>query len=416
MAISSPGIAIGGIFVFAHHMFAAGIPAVLRVPFMVTTLLVAVPTGVKMFAWVATMWMGRIRITTPFLFVLSAIIVFLIGGLTGIPLGVVPTDLYLHDTYFVVGHFHAMLFGGFLLPAMAAVYYWYPKVTGRMLSDRLGRWQWLAMTLGVVVLVIPLLGLGLLGQRRRVADYALGLGMQPLHIITAVGGLLVFAGVVIMVVNIVRSFKQGELAGNNPWGARALEWQTSSPPPENNFAEIPEVVGEPDVYGVPGATYAVVPPGTREGGSVRTSGLRRKLMIGFGVFGGLVAIKVVEYFVGTRITAEDGLTWSCWPSPARFPSSISSCTSTTWANRRTVKMSSQTKEASSRPAINRLGLWLFFLSESFLFGALLDDAVLSPGGEPAGRPQPDARLRHLLRPYPEQPHSLPGGGGGCQWR
>ncbi len=264
VAISSPGIAIGGIFVFAHHMFAAGIPGVLRVPFMVTTLLVAVPTGVKMFAWVATMWMGRIRITTPLLFVLSAIIVFLIGGLTGIPLGVVPTDLYLHDTYFVVGHFHAMLFGGFLLPTMAAVYFWYPKVTGRMLSERLGRQQWVAVTLGVLLLVIPLLGLGLLGQRRRVADYALGLGMQPLQIMTAVGGLLVLTGVIIMLVNIVRSMKHGEVAGANPWGGRSLEWQTSSPPPEHNFAEIPEVVGQPDVYGVPGETYAVPPRGRGE--------------------------------------------------------------------------------------------------------------------------------------------------------
>ncbi len=264
VAISSPGIALGGVFVFAHHMFAAGIPGAMRVPFMVTTLLVAVPTGVKVFAWVATMWMGRIRITTPFLFVLTAILTFLVGGLTGIPLGVVPTDLYLHDTYFVVGHFHATLFGGFLLPVMAAVYYWYPKATGRMLSDRLGRWQWLSMTLGVALLVVPLLGLGLLGQRRRVDDYLPGLGMQPLHILTAIGGVFVFTGVVILVVNIVRGLKHGEIAGSNPWGGRTLEWQTSSPPPEHNFIEIPEVVGEPNVYGVPGATYAVLPGARKE--------------------------------------------------------------------------------------------------------------------------------------------------------
>jgi len=261
VAVSSPGIAIGGTLVFAHHMFAAGMPAVLRIPFMVTTLLVAVPTGVKVFAWVTTMWLGKLRIAVPFLFVLSSIIIFLIGGLTGIPLGIVPTDLYLHDTYFVVGHFHATLFGGFLMPVMAGIYYWFPKVTGRVLSESLGRRQWLAMTLGSAGLIIPLMGLGILGQRRRVADYALSAGFQPMHVITTVAALLVFAGLVILVINIVRSLKTGAVAGNNPWESRTLEWQVSSPPPEENFEEMPNVVGEPYSYGVPGATHAVMSGG-----------------------------------------------------------------------------------------------------------------------------------------------------------
>ena len=126
--------------------------------------------------------------TTAFLFVLSAIVIFLIGGLTGIPLGVVPLDLYLHDTYFVVGHFHAMLFGGFLLPTMAAIYYWFPKVSGRMLSEKLGKIQWLLMTIGTPSLILPMLGLGLEGMRRRVADYDVTLITQQLHIATLVGG------------------------------------------------------------------------------------------------------------------------------------------------------------------------------------------------------------------------------------
>jgi cytochrome c oxidase subunit I len=260
VAISSPGIAIGGVFVFAHHMFAAGIPALLRVPFMVTTLLVSVPTGVKVFAWVATMWQGKLRMAVPFLFVLSSMMIFLIGGLMGIPLGVVPTDLYLHDTYFVVGHFHAMLFGGFFLPLMAGIYYWYPKATGRMLSDAMGRWQWALMTLGTSGIFIPLLVLGLLGQRRRVADYTLGHGFQQLHIVTFIGALLVFAGVVILIVNIVRSMKKGVIAGDNPWQSRTLEWTVPSPPPEDNFVEIPRVVGRPNDYGVPGSVHSA-PPG-----------------------------------------------------------------------------------------------------------------------------------------------------------
>ena len=266
VAISSPGIAIGGSLVWVHHMFAAGIPAFLRVPFMVTTLLVAVPTGVKVFAWVTTMWMGNIRIYTALLFVLSSIIIFLIGGLTGIPLGIVPVDLYLHDTYWVVGHFHGTLFGGFLLPFMAGIYFWYPKVTGRLLSERLGAAQWLLMTLGAALLMIPMLGLGLEGMRRRVFDYTPGLGFQELHIATAVGGFLVFAGLIILAVNLVRSIQKGAAAGPNPWQSRTLEWQTSSPPPEDNFKQIPRVIGNPYGYGVEGSVHSVTDKSKITGG------------------------------------------------------------------------------------------------------------------------------------------------------
>ncbi len=264
VAISSPGIAFGGSFVWGHHMFAAGMEAFLRIPFMITTLLVAVPTGVKLFGWVATMWLGRLRIRTPFLFVLSAIVIFLIGGLTGVPLGIVPFDLYVTDTYFVVGHFHAMLFGGFLFPTMAAVYYWFPKVTGRLLSERLGRIQWLLMTLGAAALILPMLGLGLEGMRRRVAAFDPAVITPGLHLSTLAGGVLIFAGLVILIDNIVRSARRGAAAGNNPWHSQTLEWQVSSPPPEENFAEIPEVVGRPYGYGIRGSVHGVVRAGEPE--------------------------------------------------------------------------------------------------------------------------------------------------------
>jgi len=264
VAISSIGIAAGGTIVFAHHMFAAGIPAFLKIPFMVTTLLVAVPTGVKVFAWVATMWLGKLRITTAFLFVLSAIVTFLIGGLTGVPLGIVPVDLYLHDTYFVVGHFHATLFGGFLLPLMAAIYFWFPKVSGRMLSEKMGKMQWLLMTVGTTLLILPMLGLGIEGMRRRVFDYSLTLGFRPLHIATAVGGFLIFAGLVILAYNMITSARRGAPAGPNPWNSMILAWQVSSPPPEENFAEIPRVVGNPFGYGVEGSVHAIMSTETKE--------------------------------------------------------------------------------------------------------------------------------------------------------
>lgn len=258
VAISSPGIAFGGTIVFAHHMFAAGMPSYLRIPFMITTLLVAVPTGVKVFAWTATMWLGKIRVATPLLFVFSAIITFLVGGLMGIPLGIVPVDLYLHDTYFVVAHFHAMLFGGFLFPTMAAIYYWFPKASGRLMSEKLGRLQWALMTVGAALLILPMFGIGLKGMRRRVASYPPDLELGPLHMLTLVGGVLIFLGVVALVYNLVRSARLGAPASSNPWNSKTLEWQTSSPPPEENFEEIPQVVGTPYGYGIPGEVHAVM--------------------------------------------------------------------------------------------------------------------------------------------------------------
>jgi cytochrome c oxidase subunit 1 len=162
----------------------------------------------------------------------------------------------------LVGHFHGTLLGGFLLPIMAAIYYWFPKATGRMLNQRLGKIQWFLMTVGILCLIIGMLGLGLEGMRRRVADYAPGLGFQQMHIATAVGGFLIFSGIVIMAVNLVRSLKKGAAAGSNPWESRTLEWQTTSLPPEENFAAIPEVVGSPYGYGVKDSIYSI--PGKPE--------------------------------------------------------------------------------------------------------------------------------------------------------
>ena len=248
VALSSVGIAVAGTLVFGHHMFAAAMPVFLRIPFMVTTMLVAVPTGVKVFAWVATIWGGKIRFSVPFIFVCAGIVLFLLGGLAGIVLATVPTDLYVHDTYFVVAHFHALLFGGFLFPLMAAFYYWFPKVTGKFLNEKRGRIQWWLMTSGAFTFVIPMFLLGLEGMRRRVAYYNPATISQSFQIASGIGGFLIGLGILVFFVNIYLGLRNGEKAGINPWEGRTLEWTVSSPPPENNFAQLPESIGDPYDY------------------------------------------------------------------------------------------------------------------------------------------------------------------------
>jgi len=269
IALSSMAIALLGFMVWAHHMFTAGIPNALRLPFMYTTMLVAVPTGVKFFSWLGTVWRGKLFFPTPMLFVLASIAVFLIGGLTGPPLATVPTDLHLHDSYFVVGHFHATMFGGFVFPFFAALYYWFPKITGRMYNERLGRIHFALQTVGFYIMSLTMARTGLLGMRRRIADYDPALNIQNLHVIMTVAGFAIFIGVLIGVYNLVLSARRGEVAVMNPWGSRSPEWQIPSPVPEHNYEEPFEVVGNPYDYGLPGTVYVrmnghekVAAPGT----------------------------------------------------------------------------------------------------------------------------------------------------------
>ena len=266
VALSSPAIALGGSWVWGHHMFAAGMEEWLRVPFMFTTMLVAVPTGVKIFSWLATMWLGRLRLETPFLFALTSIVVFLIGGLTGMVQGIVPVDLHLTDTYWIVAHFHHTLFGGFVFPLMAAIYYWFPKVTGRMLREGLGKVHWAVMSLGFFLLYEPMFYVGLNGLRRRVSDFTPGRGYEPWNIVSAAGGIMVALSLLVFVANLLVTARRGAPSPANPWRSRTLEWQVSSPPPEENFQALPQVVGYPYGYGVPGSVHAVMAEGGGEGG------------------------------------------------------------------------------------------------------------------------------------------------------
>jgi cytochrome c oxidase subunit 1 len=258
VALSSMAIALAGFLVWAHHMFTSGMESFLRVPFMFSTLLVAVPTGVKFFSWVATIWGGKLTFPTPMLFVLGALSVFLIGGLTGPPNGIVTTDLFVHDTYWIVGHFHATMFGGFVFPFFAALYYWFPKITGRMYSERLGKLHFWLMTPAFWVMSLGQIRVGLLGMRRRIVDYAPELGIDGGQMAVTISGFVIAVSVVIMIYNLVRSARKGEAAELNPWRSRSPEWQIPSPIPEVAYPQPFQIIGEPYDYGLPDSAYVHV--------------------------------------------------------------------------------------------------------------------------------------------------------------
>ncbi|MGH3022341.1 MAG: cytochrome c oxidase subunit I [Gaiellaceae bacterium] len=256
MALSLMAILILGFSVWAHHMFVSGMQPWIRIPMMVTTLVIAVPTGIKVFSWLATLWEGRIRFTTPMLFGLGFVTMFVIGGLSGIYLGSVPVDIHASDTYFVVAHIHYVLFGGSLFTIFAGIYYWFPKMTGRMYDERLGRIHFWLTFVGFNVTFFPMHWVGLQGMPRRVADYAPEFGNWNMIISIASFGL--GASTLVFLYNMIVSWRSGPPAGPNPWRALTLEWQVSSPPPIFNFHEIPQVVGSPYEYGVRGARHAVL--------------------------------------------------------------------------------------------------------------------------------------------------------------
>jgi cytochrome c oxidase subunit 1 len=257
VALSSFGIALVGFLVWAHHMFTSGMEAYLRVPFMYSTLLVAIPTGIKFFSWIGTLWQGKLSFETPMLFVLGAISIFLLGGLSGPPNGVVATDLHLQDTYWIVGHFHATLFGGFVFPFFAALYYWFPKFTGRMYSERLGKLHFYLMLPAFYVQSLAQMQTGLFGMRRRIADYDPALNIDFSQLLVTIAGFVIFFAVLISVVNFIYSAKRGAVAVANPWRSRSPEFQLSSPIPVHNY-EVPfTVVGEPYDYGLPGAYVSI---------------------------------------------------------------------------------------------------------------------------------------------------------------
>jgi len=236
-------------------MFASGMNTYLQVPFMYSTLLVAVPTGVKFFSWIATLWKGKIAMPTAMLFVLGGIVVFLIGGLSGPPNATVATDLHLTDTYFIVGHFHDTIFGGYVFPFFAAIYYWFPKVTGKRMNETLGKLHFWIMTPSFLTLTLLMMRIGILGMRRRIADYDPSQGFTPYHVVMTIAAYLIAFSILLFFINLVRSIRRGEPAQGNIWNSRSPEWQVPSPLPVHNYETPFEVIGEPYDYGLPGSQY-----------------------------------------------------------------------------------------------------------------------------------------------------------------
>jgi cytochrome c oxidase subunit I len=206
-----------------------------------STMLVAVPTGIKIFNWVATMYGGKIRFATPMLFAIGFLFQFLCAGLTGVMLGVAPFDWQLHDSYFVVAHFHYTLVGGFVFGVFAGLYYWFPKATGRMLSEKIGKWHFWLFCIGFNVTFLPQHLLGFLGMPRRIYTYAPGRGWELWSLVSTIGALIQAVGIACFVWNVIYSLKEGEKAGDDPWDAWTLEWAATSPPPEYNFEKLPVV-------------------------------------------------------------------------------------------------------------------------------------------------------------------------------
>jgi len=239
IAFSSMAIASVGSLVWGHHMFVSGQSDLASIIFSLLTFLVAVPSAIKVFNWVATLYKGSIDLKPPLLFALTFIFLFSIGGLTGLFQGALAVNMHLHDTYWVVGHFHYVIFGGMGFGFLAALHYWFPKMFGRMYDLKRTVWAWLILFIGFNLLYFPMLILGWEGMPRRYYDYPPQ--FHTLHLFSTIGSWILIAGLILIFFNLYQGLRKGEKSGNNPWGGATLEWQIPSPPPMNNFEKIPVV-------------------------------------------------------------------------------------------------------------------------------------------------------------------------------
>jgi cytochrome c oxidase subunit I len=241
IAAATVAIAFLGLLVWAHHMFTTPTPTVVLAFFMLASFTIAVPTGIKIFNWIATLWRGKVVFKTPLYFAVALPALFVIGGISGVILAIFPVDWQLHDTYFVVAHFHYVLFGGSVFGLFAGLYYWFPKMSGRLMSEALGKVSFWLMFVGFNMTFLIQHSIGMEGMPRRVYDYSEELGVSTYNLISTIGAFILGIGVVVTCVNVIISIKKGRRAGNDPWQGNTLEWFTTSPPSDNNFDVIPRV-------------------------------------------------------------------------------------------------------------------------------------------------------------------------------
>jgi cytochrome c oxidase subunit 1 len=317
------GILIGvlGFGVWAHHMFAVGMGPIADSIFALSTMLIGIPTGVKIFNWMATMAQGSIRFTTAMLFGIGLVALFTIGGISGVMHSSPPADLQQTDTYFIVAHFHYVLFGGSIMGIFAGIYHYFPKITGRLMDERLGKWHFWVNFVAMNLTFFPMHFSGMLGMPRRVYTYDSGQGWDSYNLMSSIGAYMLFVATLIFLYNFFTSRKRGAIAGNNPWRAGTLEWSIPSPPPEYNFAVLPQVTSRYPLWEGSEVDLESARINAPEGRSAEELGIVlpystiKPLIVAFGLitmFTGLITTRVL-IFVGAAILVVSLYTWLLSP-------------------------------------------------------------------------------------------------------